>query len=158
MAFKDKKETKKGDIGELIVRDWLEKNNYLVYSLNENKAHWFDFLCTEGKKKAFAIDVKTKARLNKWPAQGIDKKHFKDYLRYSEMYNMDFYLIFVDDKTGDVHKADINKLKDKYFEVNDNLVAWYLSDMDKLFTISKEEIEQLSFYDTRNYEFKPNKL
>ena len=158
MNFQDKKETKKGDIGELIIINWLEKNNYIVYSSNADKAHWFDLLCTKEKTKAFAIDVKTKARLNKWPAQGIDSRHLEDYLRYSEMYNMDFYVIFVDDKTGDVHKADINKLKDKYFNVTPELVAWYLSDMEKLFTISEEEIKKLTCHDTRKYEFKPNKL
>jgi len=56
---------KKGEIGEMIIQDFLEKRGWIVYRpFTKDKAHYFDALATKNKEKVIAIDVKTKARLN----------------------------------------------------------------------------------------------
>lgn len=146
---------KKGEIGENIVSDYLEKKGWIIYRpFTKDKAHYFDMLCTFNKDKAIAIDVKTKARLNKWAAQGIDLRHYNQYMNFVEKTNVKFYLIFVDDKTGDVHLADIAKLQDPIYPTP-YIIAWKLSDMVYLFKITQSDIDRLSNYDQRSYKFNP---
>jgi Holliday junction resolvase-like predicted endonuclease len=149
------KALKKGEIGEKIISDYLEKKGWIVYRpFTKNKAHYFDILATMNKERVIAIDVKTKARFNKWKAQGIDIKHHNQYLDFMKMAKVPFYLIFVDDKLGDVYLADIGNLKNG-FKPAPNIIAWYLDDMKYMFKISEKMIQELSEYDQRNYEFKP---
>lgn len=150
-----KKALTKGEIGEEIVTEYLENKGWIVYRpYTKDKAHYFDMLCTFNKEKTIAIDVKTKARLNKWNAQGINKKAYNEYLNFVNKTNVNFYLIFVDDKNGNVHLADIMKLKHP-IDVNSQIIAWLVEDMQFLFTISMEDISRISEYDQRNYLFKP---
>jgi hypothetical protein len=146
---------KKGELGENIVREYLEAKGWIVYQpITKDKAHYFDMLCTLQKEKGIAIDVKTKARLNKWNAQGIDKRHYQQYMNFINTTQVNFYLFFVDDKTGDVHCADIKNLSNPIYP-NDKIIAWNLNDMNLMFKLSLEQIAALSIYDQRNYEFKP---
>lgn len=146
----------KGNIGEEIVTEFLQEKGWIVYRpYTKNKAHYFDMLCTFNKEKTIAIDVKTKARLNKWNAQGINKKAYLEYLNFVEKTKVNFYLIFVDDKSGEVHLADITKLNDPIYP-NENIIAWNLDKMQYLFTISKDDILRISKYDQRNYKFNPS--
>jgi hypothetical protein len=149
---------KKGELGEQIIRKHLEDRGWIVYiPFTKDKAHYFDMMATLNKEKAIAVDVKTKARLNKWDAQGIDIKQYNQYIKFTKTCNIPFYLVFVDDKTGDVHLADISKLKNP-ISVNKNIVAWKLKEMKFLFKISNHEVQELSKYDQRNYKFTPKKF
>ena len=152
--WEDLQTVKKGTLGEEIVKLYLESKGMTIYKPVTKGAHWFDILCARGKKKIVAIDVKTKARLNKWEAQGIDIKHYDGYINFVKTTSLEFYLIFVDDKTGDVHLADIMKLTNPIYP-NKKIIAWKLEDMKHLFKITNNQIEELSSYDTRNYKFNP---
>jgi hypothetical protein len=146
---------KKGEAGEQIIRDYLERRGWVVYfPFTKNRAHYFDMLATKNKEKVIAIDVKTKARLNKWAAQGINKKSYDEYMKFVDSTNVPFYIVFVDDKLGDVHAQDIKRLT-RPIRVNDKILAWLLSDMKFLFNIGPENIRLLSGYDQRNYDFTP---
>lgn len=146
---------KKGDIGEKIIQEYLEKKGWIVYRpFTKDKAHYFDMLCTLEKEKVMAIDVKTKARLNKWDAQGINVKSYKEYLNFINTTNVPFYLFFIDDKNGNVHLADVTKLEDPIFP-SYNIIAWHLSKMKLVFNIGTEAINELSKYDQRKYIYNP---
>jgi hypothetical protein len=145
---------KKGELGENIIRDYLEEKGWIVYfPFTKNKAHAFDMLCTYKKEKVFALDVKTKARLNKLPAQGINLKSYNEYLHFKKSMDINFYLVFIDDKNGDVHSFEIGK-EIKNFKMG-KIIFWYLEDMKYLFNIGKENITKLSEFDQRNYIFNP---
>jgi hypothetical protein len=148
-------QNKKGDIGENIIKEYLEKRGWIIYKpFTKDKAHFFDMLCTFEKQKVIAIDVKTKARLNKWNAQGINLRHYNEYLNFTNITNIPFYLIFVDDKLGTVHCAELKKMINPIFP-NDDIIAWDLSQMQHMFNISNDQIKLLSEFDERNYIFKP---
>lgn len=142
-------------MGERIIREYLEGRGWVVYfPFTKNRAHYFDMLATKNKEKVIAIDVKTKARLNKWPAQGIDIRHYNEYMKMANSTGVPFFIVFIDDKTGDVHAQDIKKLSDP-IRVNDKIMAWKLSQMVLLFNIGPDNINKLSFYDQRAYSFNP---
>jgi len=150
-----KKALKKGELGELLVREYFESKGWIVYCpFTKNKAHYFDMLCTKNKKSVIALDVKTKARLNKWEAQGINIKSYGEYMGFVERIKIPFYLVFVDDKLGDVYAQNILKLTNR-FKPNKDIIAWYLKDMEFLFNIGEENIEKISKLDQRSYKFKP---
>ena len=89
---------KKGELGERIIQKYFEARGWIVYRpFTKNKAHYFDALATKDKEKVIAIDVKTKARLNNWKAQGINIKSYNEYKRFIDKVNVPFYLIFIDD-------------------------------------------------------------
>jgi hypothetical protein len=145
---------KKGEIGEGIIRQYLEDKGWIVYfPFTKNKAHYFDMLATKNKEQVLALDVKTKARLNKWNAQGINIIHYNQYIKFAQSTNISFFIIFIDDKLGDVHSAELLKLKNPIYP-NENIIAWELSQMKYLFNIGLEKIKLLSQYDQRNYNFK----
>lgn len=148
---------KKGELGEQIVREWLEKRGWVVYfPFTKDRAHYFDMFATKNKEQAVAIDVKTKARFNNFAAQGIDLRAYKQYMNFVEKTKVKFYVVFVDDKCGDVHACEIAKMT-KCIHVGQNIIAWYLKDMWKLFKISEAQIQELSQYDQRNYKYNPVK-
>lgn len=147
---------KKGEIGEKIIYKILEDKGWIVYCpFTKDKAHYFDILATKNKKDVIAIDIKTKARLNKWEATGINIKTHKEYLNFIETTKIPFYLIFIDDKLGTIHSLDLRK-EIKCFNPTSYLIAWYLKDMKHIGNITNEQIEELSKYDQRKYVFKPN--
>jgi len=156
MNWQDKTQVKKGNIGEDIIVNFLENKGFIVYKpITKNKAHWIDIFATKNKNEIYAIDVKTKARFNKWKAQGIDVKHYEDYKRLQKKCNINFYLFFVDEKNGEVHCADLNKLSDGFCPNNPKIKAWYLEEMELVHELTEKQKEQLTKHDTRNYEYKP---
>ena len=152
MSWSDKIQVKKGDIGEEIIKKYMESKGWVVYKPITDGAHPFDMLCTKNKTQFLALDVKTKARLNKYPATGIDIRHYNDYKTLTETLSIDFYLFFVDDKVGTVHCQQLSKLPEP-FKITEYIYAWNLIDMVYLFTISNEEIKKLSNFDSRNYKY-----
>lgn len=158
MNWEDKPQVKKGNIGENIIIDFLEKKGYIIYKPITKAAHWIDIIATKNKEEIYAIDVKTKARFNKWMAQGIDVKHYEDYKRFKKKCNINVYLFFVDDKNGEIHCADLNKLSDGFCPNNPEIIAWNLDEMELVDKLPKNQIKILSKYDTRNYEFNPTQL
>lgn len=155
MNFEDTPQYKKGKLGEQLVREMIIKNGWVVYTPSEGQAHGFDILATKDKKRIIAIDVKTKARLNKWEAQGINRSVYYEYCYFSQNHNIPFYLVFVDDKNGDIHAVDIAKLHNP-INVNDYIIAWPLSQMKLIGKIDEMKIKELSQFDTRTWHYSPN--
>lgn len=155
MNWEDKPQVKKGNIGENIIINFLEEKGFIIYKPITKAAHWIDIIATRSKEEIYAVDVKTKARFNKWMAQGIDVKHYEDYKRFQKKCNINVYLFFVDDKSGEIHCADLNKLSDGFCPNNEKIKAWYLEEMELVHILNKNQIKQLTKHDTRNYEYKP---
>lgn len=147
---------KKGEIGEKIIYDLLERKGWVVYCpFTKNKAHRFDILATKNKEKAIAIDVKTKARMNYWNATGVNIKSYKEYLIFMETTKIPFFLIFIDEKLGTIHSLDLRK-ETPSFNPTTYIIAWYIDDMKYIGTISDDQKQEISQYDQRSYEFKPS--
>jgi hypothetical protein len=154
----------KGEIGEQIVRDHLEKRGWVVYKPFTPGAHCFDILCIKDKKQAIALDVKAKSRLNKFPATGINQSHFEEYKAFSEKHSMPFWVVFVDEMQQTVYGNCISELE-KPRNVDGNVYPfvmpangrqvrlWPLVAMKTIAKLDHMEAEKLAFFNQRNYEF-----
>ena len=154
MSWEEKKEVKKGDLGEKIVRNYLENKGYIVYQPKTKGAHYFDMLCTKNKQEVMALDVKTKARLNAYEATGIDLRHYEDYKRLMNTTQIPFYIYFVDEMEGKVYMQLLNKLPEP-FKLNNYIVCWHLKDLVYMFDITEQEKNELQKFNTRTYEYNP---
>ena len=154
MSWEEKKEVKKGDLGEKIVRNYLENKGYIVYQPKTKGAHYFDMLCTKNKQEVMALDVKTKARLNHYEATGIDLSHYTDYKRLINTTKIPFYIYFVDEMEGKVYRQLLNKLPEP-FQFNKYIVCWYLKDLIYLFNLTEKQQNELKEFNTRTHEYNP---
>jgi hypothetical protein len=149
----------KGDIGELIIDNFLIDQDYHIFSPLKNQSHIFDRYALNIKKnKHFYFDVKTKARLNNWEAQGVNEDAYLKYLEVSEKLNVPFWIFFIDENNGEIHAADIIKIKEKLFyipmkkESKVKIVAWYLRDMHYVGKIENTDLlKKIASYNTRSY-------
>lgn len=153
--FTDLPTFKKGSLGEEIVKNIFRDKGYVVYLPEKDMVHCFDMMAIKEKKTALAIDVKTKARLNKWNAQGINLRVYYEYVYFKEKYNMPFYIFFIDDKSGDIHYQEIDNLRDSFTISGGSIICWPLECMVHFGKISQEQIDELSKYDTRTYCYLP---
>ena len=99
---------KKGEIGEGIVRSLLESKGWIVYCPFTKGAHAFDMIATLNKERAIALDVKAKARMNKYPATGINLDHYEQYKRFSK--TIIFWPIEKMHKFGEIPKDKVKEL------------------------------------------------
>jgi len=160
-----KKALQKGEIGEDIVRQCLEKKGWIVYQPKTDGAHCFDMLSIKDKKTAIALDIKAKARMNKYPATGIDQKQYEEYAFFSKKHNMPFWVIFVDEMLGKIYGNTIEELESPRIAENkaypfvftngygQKIRLWPLSAMIPIASIVAEDIHRLKSLNQRNYSF-----
>lgn len=148
---------KKGELGEAIIRQRLEAKGWIVYfPFTKNRPHYFDMLATYEKAKVIAIDVKTKARLNKYNAQGIDTRHYDQYMAFVKTSKVQFWIVFIDEYSGDIHTARLDHLRDPVYLCDGKIMAWSLDQMTSLGKITHEQRTELQGYNQRNYDYQPH--
>jgi hypothetical protein len=160
--FNCRPSTKKGKIGEEIVRRWLEEHGWIVYEpKTENRSHAFDKLAIKDKKQLILIEVKTKARRNYYPDTGIDIKHYNDYKLISEKYNLPIFLFFVDEMMGEIYGGKLSSLE-KRVKISNNreyplkqngIIYFPLEKMHKIAILNTMKTFELKKLNTRNYEY-----
>lgn len=150
----------KGEAGELIVRAHLERKGWIVYKPHTDGAHAFDILAIFQKKKAIAMDVKSKCRMNFYPATGIDQRHFEEYTAFSEKHRMPFWVVFVDEGLRTVYGNVLSQLEvprvvdgKQYPLMLGKIRLWPLEAMKRIANLEEGAALQLSSLSQRNYEF-----
>jgi hypothetical protein len=156
---------KKGAIGEALIQSILEKRGWVVYKPITDGAHAFDMLSIRDKKAAVAIDVKTKPRLNKWNATGVNQSHFVEYQKFSQKHNMPFWIIFVDEGLRRIYGNDLEELEKPrrvdgfsfpaIMDWQPQVRIWSLESMKIIGGIKEDLAEEISSFSQRNYDFTP---
>jgi hypothetical protein len=153
------KSLRKGEYGETIVREFLEGKGFVVYfPFTKDRAHAFDMLATLGKEKVIGLDVKSKARLNKWRKTGINKKSYDEYINFSQKANIPFWLVFVDEHPEEmsVYAGEIKSIgKPELLQTATGTIIclWSLDCFENWFDISFEMANKLKAHSQRNYEY-----
>jgi hypothetical protein len=168
-SFNDRIETKKGTHGENLVRKHIEKQGWVVYRPVTDKAHSFDMLAIKDKNEVIIIEVKTKARMNKWPATGFDSRSLPNYEAMYLNHNIPVFVAFVDEQLKKAYAGNLHNLLDEYIETADGVTTKYpkriktkrnkeiiifpLSKMKDLFILNEEDIKIMKDLSSRNYDY-----
>lgn len=150
----------KGNIGERIVREYLEQKGYIVYEPKTGGAHGFDKLAILNKKQAIIVECKSKARRNKYPDTGIDIRHLNDYEYISKKHNLPIFIFFIDELMGEIYGNKLSELmvpcivcNKSYPSREKNIIYFPLVNMKKVGKIGVDEIKTLKLLSTRNYDY-----
>jgi len=156
----NKPQVKKGNIGEQIVHEYLEKRGFVVYKPTTNMAHAFDRLAIKNKEKIMIVETKTKARLNKYPATGFNYNHYLEYKNIEKKHNLDVFVFFVDEMLGQVYGNYLRYMEQpaeisgvKYPLRLNNVIVFPLDNMKVLKTLTEEQANTIKKYQTRNYKY-----
>ena len=112
MKWENKKEVKKGNIGEVAVERFLEEQGFVVYKTTTDAPHPFDMLCVKDKNTVFAAEIKTKPKRTHYPDTGFNYTHYEDYLRMQKK-GFSVHVFFVDEKEGVIYGNTLDKLSEK---------------------------------------------
>lgn len=164
MDWQARKEVKKGNFGEKIVKEFLEKSGYVVYGCITERAHAFDFLAIKDKKVFVIAEVKSKARLNKYLATGIDIRHYNDYSNIYATQNIDIILFFVDEHPKEERiycqklsilsvKKVVDGIEYPNTRIAKGIVLFSISDMLNVCTLNDLQLLELRKYSTRSYDY-----
>ena len=151
---------KKGEVGEQIARNILEGKGWVVYQPVTAGPHCFDMVAIKDKRSAIALDVKAKARMNYYPATGIDQKHFEEYQNFSNKHQMPFWLVFVDEMQKTVYGNSLDQLekplvigKVQYPKRVGAQRIWPLCAMKHIATLDCDSVAKLLEYNQRTHAY-----
>ncbi len=113
MKWNNKSEVKIGDMGESLVKDYFEKQGWVIYKPETEKAHPFDRLAVKGKDRLMIIEVKTKPHRLKYPDTGFDINHYDIYKNTSLKHNMEVFVAFVDPNKSKIYGNYLSILEEK---------------------------------------------
>lgn len=159
----------KGTIGENKVADILATDDWYIMRPPKTGRHDFDMLAIKNDgSECMMVDVKTKSRLNIWPATGVNQKSFESYLYLSQLYKMKFWLVFVDEGQNEIYGNYLQNLEQvmqvdgrNYPHIMNGskgelLRIWSLKQMNHIAWIEPEMAAELKIYSQRNYDYIPN--
>ena len=168
----NKPEVKKGNIGEFVVEQYLQKRGFIVYKpTTQQNAHLCDRFCaTPDKKHIFIADIKTKARRTHYPDTGFDIRHYLQYKAASLKYNLPIFIYFVDEYEKKIYGNKLSELEkpvtitDKGRQLSypwkQNGIIYFLQDQKKkgcpmktVCSLTKSQCEELKELSARNYDY-----
>lgn len=153
----DKNEVKKGDIGESIIKDFLEAHNYILYRPITNGAHKIDFFAHSSiEKKVICAEVKSKRRMATKAKTGVNVSALQHYSELYEKHNIPTYIFFIDDFERCVYGNWLHMLGAGEITGRNNYQAvtvWELSAMKFIRWLSEVEITELSKHTSENYDY-----
>ena len=153
MGWDDKKEVKKGKIGEQCAKMFLEEKGFTVYKPITNGSHKIDYFAHHGNNKnVIALEAKTKKRMAKMCKTGFNYDNYLHYKEIEEKHNIPTYIFFVDDFEECIYGQWLDKLGEG--QIIKNVIVWPLEKMNKIRDLLKEEIEELKKNSAKdNYDY-----
>ena len=159
--FNDKQTTRKGKLGESIVRKYMEDRGWIIYEPETDKPHAFDKVAIKDKDKICLLEVKTKARRNFYNDTGIDIRHYLEYKNISEKYHLPIFLFFVDEMLGKVYGNKLSYLEEKiktsdgtqYPLEQKGIIYFPLERMKPIAILDIKSVMEIKQLNTRNYEY-----
>lgn len=166
MNWQNKKEVKKGNLGERIVERHLLQHGFVPYrATTDNAAHPFDRLVASRDKKSISIaEIKTKAHRTYYPDTGINIEHYNDYTAISIKHNMAVFIFFVDEHKKEIYGNFLSELDKPCTVTHNNKILQYplnhgniryfpLCKMQKISELTEIEAKVLSKLSARNYDY-----
>lgn len=152
MGWHDKTEVKAGDLGEIIIHDFLEKQGFILYRPVTNGAHKIDFFGHSGKEKAvYAFEVKTKRRRALKCDTGFNHSNFIHYEEIRKKHNINTFIFFVDVHEAKIYGQWLHKLENP--KIENGIIYWGLDQMKVIRELTEYELNSISTYSRENYDY-----
>lgn len=163
--WNNKPQVKKGSFGEEIIKGYLEKRGFIVYTPITNGNHCFDTLAIKDKKQAIIAECKAKACRNYYPDTGINVTHLTEYEYISKKHLLPVFLFFVDESLQEVYGNWLSELtKERIITHNSKTIRYPLRHNGivyfpliamkrKLALLTTMQVEYLKTHSTRSYEY-----
>lgn len=165
--FKNQNESKKGDIGEKIIDEMLEKDNLIIYKPINKGNHPFDRFVIDMKYSTkYIVDVKTKACRNKFNDTGMNYNHFENYRDKGEKWGMRVAIYFVDEMSQAIYGNFLDELMIGYvdksnksypsIEIGKNGIKTIYFSLEKMIfkrKLTEQECKEIKKFNTRNYKY-----
>ena len=164
MNWQDKQTVHKGNVGERLVRQLLERDGWVVYCPETDGPHAFDRLAVKNKETIAIIEVKTKAKLTHYNATGFNTKHFNEYLKIKEKYDIEVFVYFVDEELGKIYGAPLSALckpmvgkdnKQYPLELRSGQTIFSMELMQVVRALTSDEITEIKSLTFRNPAYEP---
>jgi len=150
--WSEKKEVKKGDLGEDMVKEFLHKKGFVLYKPITNGSHKVDYFCHSGnEKKVICAEAKTKRRMAVRPATGFNINCHEHYAELLKKYNIKTFVFFIDDFERCIYGQWLHLLGNgqKY----GNVIVWPLDKMKLIRDLTQHEINKISEFSTIKYDY-----
>lgn len=149
MNFADLKTTKKGRIGERIVRGLLEQWNW-SYKEAPNRSHAIDFMAINCEGDCIGVEVKTYPRRASKLDTGIDGADFTKYRQLRTNRCKDVLLIFIDQFERCIYGQWLSVLEQAAYREGGK-VYFKLDRMRRVRWLTAAELSELSKYPLSAY-------
>jgi hypothetical protein len=159
---------RKGNLGEAIVKRFLEGKSFVCYKSITDKAHAFDFLAVKDKKDFIIAEVKSKALMNVKPVTGINYRNLEEYKYVLDKYKIPIFLFFVDEHLKEIYGNWLHILE-KRVEIGNEIYPqemttkkgillrlWHYKQMRHIAKISDSQANDLKTMSSRKYEYEIN--
>ena len=146
--FSDLPATQKGTYGENIVKNIFMDYGLICYTpQNENIAHPFDLILIDRNNLTMRFaDVKTKPRRYVREDTGINIKHFNEYKKFADKYQVDFMIIFVDEYEKRIYGNSFRKLERSKQFIDGDYIYWKLEDMINICILTDKQVADLKSF------------
>ena len=166
--WNDKKQVKKGNMGEEIVKKYLLKKGFTVYVPISDCPHNFDMLTSLNKRELCIYEVKTKAKRNFMPDTGINYSHYLEYKQISQQHNLPVFLVFVDELIQQIYGGFLHDLDSPTIQLFNGrnisypkienckgvpIIFFYQPTMKIIGNLNEEEAKEIKEMNTRNYKY-----
>jgi hypothetical protein len=164
--WENKTTVKKGNIGQEIVRNYLESKGWIVYIPVTEGPHAFDNLAIKNKEQLIIADMKTKPARKYYPDTGFDLKHYNCYLKISVKHSIPVFVFWVDQINKKVYGNFISRLSEdclinikkdskeytkKYPSIENGIIFFPLIKMITIASLTDKQCEQLKELSTDHY-------
>lgn len=161
MTWQNKIQVQKGDYGEDIVQRYLESRGFIVYKPDTNGKHGFDRLAVRDKKEMVIAEIKSKARMKKYRATGIDIRHYEEYKFIQSKHKIPVFLFFVDEWIGKIYgnwlyeleKESIDDTNYPNTDIKPGIIFFSYVKMKQIHDLTSEQIAFLKNHSSRNYDY-----
>ena len=160
--WEHKTSVKKGNIGERIVREYLESKGLICYQPVTESAHAFDMLAIKDKKQIVIAEIKSKALMNKWRATGFEQRHYEEYKRIQEKHKIPVFVFFVDEHMGKIYGNTLDELDKEITREgarfpmlisNGRTRIYHFDSMKIVADLTLDDCEELKQYTRRSYKY-----
>lgn len=162
--WNSKKEVKKGNVGEKVIKIFLERKGFIIYKPETEGKHAFDMLAVKDKKQIIIAEVKSYPRRNYYADTGLNLNHYREYKNIIDTYHFPIFLFFIDEMKGEIYGNWLTRLEEPYKAgkltypliqsgTTGKRIYFPLCHMISIGKLSDEEVKALKEYSTRKYEY-----